>query len=81
MLHYCPSYSQAELIQIIVSIYDGVPESFEVFRCRPSSTEEELSLFLKRVAKHPLQFLLLNVNHLPFKLQEVRGGAGTPGGS
>ena len=73
MLHYCPNYSQAALIQIIVSIYDGVPESFEVFRCRPSSTEEELSLFLKRAAKHPLQFLLLHVNLLPFKLQEVRG--------
>ena len=72
MLHYCPNYSQAELIQLIVSIYDGVPESFEVFRCRPSSTEEELSLFLKRAAKHPLQFLLLEVNRLPFKLQEVR---------
>ena len=71
MLHYCPNYTQAELIQLIVSIYNGVPESLEVFRCRPSSTAEELSLFLKRVAKLPLQYLMLDVNHLPFKLQEV----------
>ena len=71
LLHYCPGYSQAQLIQLIVSIYAGVPEAFEVFRCHPSSTKEELSLFLKRLAKHPLQYLILGVNLLPFKLQEV----------
>ena len=71
LLHYCPGYSQAQLICLIVSIYDGVPEPFEVFHCQPSSTEEELSLFLKRVAKHPRQYLILEVNRLPFRLQEV----------
>ena len=71
MLHYCPGYTQAQLIQLIVTIYGGVPEAFEVFRCHPSSTKEELSLFLKRLAKHPLQYLILGVNLLPFKLQEV----------
>ena len=71
LLHYCPGYSQAQLIRLIISIYDGVPEAFEVFRCRPSSTEEELGLFLKLVTKHPLQYLILEVNQLPFKLQEV----------
>ena len=71
LLHHCPGYSQAQLIRLIVSIYDGVPEAFEVFHCRPSSTEEELGLFLKRAAKHPLQYLVLEVNRLPFRLQEV----------
>ena len=70
-LHYCPGYTQAQLICLIVSIYNGVPKSFEVFRCQPSSTKEELSLFLKRVAKHPLQYLVLEVNRLTFELQEV----------
>lgn len=72
LLHYCPRYSQAQLIQLIVSIYNGVPEAFEVFRCHTSSTKEELSLFLQRVAKHRLQYLILDVNRLPFILQEVR---------
>lgn len=72
LLHYCPRYSQTQLVRLIVSIYDGVPEAFEVFHCRPSSTEEELGLFLKRAAKHPLQYLILEVNRLPFKLQEVQ---------
>ena len=71
LLHYCPGYSQAQLIQLIVSIYDGIPEAFEVFRCHYSSTKEELSLFLERLAKHPLRYLILGVNLLPFKLQEV----------
>jgi len=72
VLHYCPGYSQAQLICLIISIYNGVPEAFEIFRCHPSSTEEELRVFLKRVAEHPLQYLILEVNRLPFKLQEVR---------
>ena len=70
-LHYCPGYLQAQLIRLIISIYNGVPEAFEIFHCHPTSTEEDFSLFLKRVAKHPLQYLVLEVNRLPFKLQEV----------
>ena len=71
LLHYCPGYSQTQLIHLIISIYDGVPEAFEVFRCHSSSSKEELSLFMKRMAKHPLQYLILEVNQLSFKLQEV----------
>ena len=71
LLHYCPGCSQAQLIHLIISIYDGVPESFEVFRCHSSSSKEELSLFLNRMAKHPLQYLILEINQLSFKLQEV----------
>ena len=71
LLHYCPRYSQAQLICQILSIYNGVPEAFEVFRCHPLSTEDQLSLFLNRVSKHSLQCLILEVNQLPFKLQEV----------
>ena len=72
LLHSCAGYNQKELVRLIVSIYHGVPESFEVFHCRPTSTEEELSLFLKRAQKYPLEYLVLEVNRLPFKLQEVR---------
>ena len=71
LLHYCPSYTQDGLIRVIVGLYSGVPESFEVFHCRSSTTEGELNLFLKRVMKFPLQYLILEVNKLPYKLQEV----------
>ena len=72
LLHFCPGYNQEQLIRLMVSICDGIPEAFEVFQCRPTSTEEELSLFLKKAAKHPRQYLMMEVNRLPFKLQEVR---------
>ena len=71
LLHFCPGYTQDGLLRVIVGLYNGVPESFEVFHCRPNTTEEELNLFLKRASKHPLQYLILEVNKLPYKLQEV----------
>ena len=72
LLHFCPGYTQDGLIRVIVGLYSGVPESFEVFHCRSNTTEGELNLFLKRAAKFPLQYLILEVNKLPYKLQEVR---------
>lgn len=72
-LHSCQGFTQAQLLQQIVSIFGGVPEAFEVFHCRLTTTEEELRLFLdpKRATKQPFQFLILEVNRLPFQLQEV----------
>jgi hypothetical protein len=70
-LHFCPGYTQDGLIRVIIGLYSGVPESFEVFRCRCNTTEGELNLFLKRAAKFPTQYLILEVNKLPYKLQEV----------
>ncbi len=66
-------------MRLIISIYGGVPEAFEVFHCRATTTEEELRLFLspQRATKRPFQYLILEVNRLPYPLQEVRvGGAG-----
>ena len=71
LLHYCPRYTQCQLIQTVIGICSGVPEAFEVFHCRSSTTEGELSLFLKRAARHSLRSIVLEVNRLPFKLQEV----------
>lgn len=73
-LHHAPKYQQSQLVRLIVSIYGGVPESFEVFHCRASTTQEELSLFLERMERRPLRYLILEVNKLPFRLQEVSCG-------
>ena len=70
-LHHAPKYGQSQLVRLIVSIYGGLPESFEVFHCQASSTKEELALFLERVERKPLRYLILEVNKLPFRLQEV----------
>ena len=73
ILHSCKGYSQGQLLRLIISIYGGVPEAFEVFHCRATTTEEELRLFLnpRRATKRPFQYLILEVNRLPYQLQEV----------
>ena len=70
-LHYAPGYNQSQLIRLISQIYNGVPECFEVLQCRPTTTAEELTVFMERVKYHPLPYLVLLVNNLPYKLQEV----------
>ena len=70
-LHYGPSYTSSQLMRLIVEIFQGVPEGFTVFHCRPTTTAEELNLFIERMSYHSLSYLVLQVNHLPFKLQEV----------
>ena len=70
-LHYAPGYTHSQILRLICELYEGVPECFEVFRCRPTTTHEELNLFMERVRHHPLSYLILQVNKLPFKLQEV----------
>ena len=73
ILHSCSGFTQSQLIRLIISIYGGVPEAFEVFHCRSTTTEEDLRLFLnpKRATKHPFQYLILEVNKLSYQLQEV----------
>ena len=73
ILHSCQYFTPGQLSRMIISVFGGVPEPFEVFHCRPTATEEELRLFLnpKRATKHPFQYLILEVNKLPYQLQEV----------
>ena len=71
-LYYCPSSSQVDHISLILNVFSGSPQPYQMLHCRATTTEEELGLFLKRVEKHPAHYLMLAVNELPFKLQEVR---------
>ena len=70
-LYFCPTYSQTDFLCLILNLFSGIPESYQVLRCQATTTEEELGLFLKRVEKHRAHYLMLDVNKLPFKLQEV----------
>lgn len=71
LLHSCPGFTQRELIPLILNIFGGVLEPFQVFRCQASTTQEKLALFLKRAAKFQIPHLIVEVNKLPFHLQEV----------
>ena len=71
ILHRLHGCSNAELIQLIVTIYDGIPEPFEVFYCHTSPTEEELHFFIERTQRFSRHYIMIEVNKLPFHLQEV----------
>ena len=72
VLHSAPGYDHSQLVRLILGIYGGPPEPFQVLHCRSSTTEQELKLFVKRVSQHTdQQYLILEVNHLSYQLQEV----------
>ncbi len=71
-IHCAPGFSQGQLIRLLLEVYDGSPNAFQVLRCTPVTVEQDLRLFMKRVVQHPMcQYLILEVNILPFQLQEV----------
>ena len=72
-LYFCSSYSNANCLRFILEIFSKIPEAYQVLRCQTTTSEEELELFLKRALTQPNYYLLLDINKLPFKLQEVRG--------
>ena len=71
VLHSALNFTQGELVELVLRIYGGPPEPFELLHCNSFTTEEEVKLFMKRVYQHPRQYLVLEFNHLPFQLQEV----------
>ena len=71
VLHSCPGCSQSLLIELIIRIYNGPPEAFEIFHCSSTTTEQDLRLFVKRMVKHARHYLFLEVSKLPYQLQEV----------
>ena len=71
ILHIGMNYSQNQLLRLIIDILGGVPESFDILCCHPSTTEDDLKLFIKRAENYPRQYVIVEVNHLPYYLQEV----------
>ena len=70
-LHVCHGFSHEYLTRMVLGIYNGFPESYQVLICRPSVTEEDIHLFWQRILKFPSLYVLLQVNALPVRLQEV----------
>ena len=64
-------YDQQKLIHLIISIYNGIPEHFDILRCCSTTTEHDLNSFMRRVLLIPRLYLILEVNRLSFELQEV----------
>jgi len=70
-LFFCPAYSHATHLCLMLEVFSGIPEPYQLLRCQASTSEEELELFVKRAQNEINHYLVLDVNKLPFKLQEV----------
>ena len=73
VLYNATGYTESELVGLILGLYGGPPETFEFLHCKPTTTEQELRLLMKRAVQHPRLYLLAEVNNLPYQLQEVNG--------
>ena len=51
VVYYAPHYDNERLLLLLIEIYNGVPESYEVFHCNEESAEDDLKLFLHRATK------------------------------
>ena len=72
-LHFVPGCNQEGLIILLLSIYNGEPPApYTVFHCQSTTTEQDLRLFTDRIIQHhDSHYTVLEVNKLPFHLQEV----------
>ena len=50
-VHFAPNYDNGQLLCLLIKIYNGVPESYEVFQCDKNTREEDLKLFLNRASE------------------------------
>ena len=70
-LYTCSSLSKREMLCLIIGIFNGIPKPYQVLRCESTTTEHEVMLFWKRSQYFKSEYLILNFNKLPFKIQEV----------
>lgn len=71
LLHYASNFSHFDLIRLIIRIYEGLPQPYEILHCNHQTSEEEISLFMKRALKYPRQYMMLEVDKLTYRIQEV----------
>ena len=71
-LHSVHNLNPLQMLQLIFTVFDGVPNSFQMFQCTPNTTKQHLDIFFDR-AFHwsDLQYLVFGVNYLHNELQEV----------
>jgi len=51
-VYYAHEYNNEKLLLLLIKIYRGVPEAYEVFHCHEDSAENDLKLFLHRASKY-----------------------------
>ena len=71
-LHAVHNFTPLQMLQLIFTVFHGVPNSFQIFQCTPDTTEQQLNMFFDRAFHWSgIRYLLLSVNYLRNELQEV----------
>ena len=71
IVHGAHKFSPDQVFRLLLQIYQGLPESFEVMRCTSITSREELDLFLQRAVVFQYRtFVMVNVDRLSTNLQE-----------
>ena len=73
VIHSLHDFNTREVLQVVFYIFSGtIPAPFQILRCSDTTTKSELELFFARVKYWPEhQYLIIGVNRLSSKLQEV----------
>ncbi|XP_065828093.1 uncharacterized protein [Oscarella lobularis] len=71
VVHLAYGFNLDQLLKLILQIYDGFPESYEMLRCTKKITKGDVELFMKRIQQFPYrQFTFVQVEELSIELQE-----------
>ena len=71
VVHLAYGFNLDQLLKLILQIYDGFPESYEMLRCTKKTTKGDVELFMKRIQQFPYrQFTFVQVEELSIELQE-----------
>ena len=72
-LHSVHYFTPKDIFQLIFTIFDHVPKSFQLLHCTPNTSKQQLELFFDRITHWKgFRYLVMGVNYLPNELQEVK---------
>ena len=71
-LHSVHNFTPMQMFQLIFTVFDSVPNSFQLLQCSPNTSRQQLDLFFDRIIQwKQFHYLVMGVNYLPNELQEV----------
>ena len=72
MLHSVHGFTPEQMLELIFTVFQCVPKSFQLFKCSTSTTKQQLELFFNRIEQwKAIQYLIIGVDCLSNELQEV----------
>lgn len=71
VIHECHGYNLEQIIIYLFTLYQRVPEFYEIFSCTYFTTKDDIELFFQRIENFPRHYVILQVNELSSSLQEV----------